>query len=86
MWAIDTLFMKLDQCPISEILDKSIGMAQLSDKPDDRDGGDLIYRKLRKPRKASNNSSVKVEPYVAITKKWLFDSAERHFAQPKGPF
>ena len=81
---MDNWFRKFDQLPNSDVFDKLIDMLKLPDKPNDRDSGDLIYRKLRNLRKDSNMAEVKDDPYIAITKKWLFDMAERHFAQPMG--
>ena len=43
----DTWFMEFDIWPLSEVSDKLIEIQKLSEKQNDRDTGDRIYRKLR---------------------------------------
>ena len=81
---IDTWFREFDQWRISGILHKLMEMLKLPGMSNDRDAGDLIYRKLRNQRKESNNALVKGEPYVAIAKKCLFGFLRRHSSRSKG--
>ena len=77
-------FRKVHQYPISEILDKMGEMLRSSANPRDQEAGVLISKKLSKRRKESNRYLTEGDTYAAITKKWLFDLLEMHFAQSKG--
>ena len=43
-------FSETRQWAISEFIDKMVEMLKIHDKPKDRDAGDLIYKKLSRPR------------------------------------
>ena len=80
----DTWFSKFDQWPLGAVLDKLIEMSKFPGKQKGRDTGDLIYRKLRKRRKESNQALATNEANSALNKQWLFYLLEKHFSQSNG--
>ena len=67
-----------------EVLDKMVYMLKKADQTNDRDAGDLIFRKLNKQNRESNRKLANNEPYVSIDRKWMFGLLGVRISQPKG--
>ena len=61
-----------------------IATLQRSDKTNDRNEWDAIFRNLDSRKRESYEKMIKVEPFVVINKQWMFGLLEAHYAQSNG--
>ena len=81
---IDCWFRMVGQWPLSEASGEMIEMLSTSDKTNDRDAMDLIYRRWSNQKVESYKEAVNRDLFVVICKKFLFGVREVHFAQSDG--
>ena len=65
-------FMEFGKWPISEVSGLTIATLGTSGETEDRDAWGLVCRKWGNRKSESRKETVKIEPFAAIDKKWLF--------------
>lgn len=84
IFGIGCWFRMRDSWALSEILDKMVFMLKKSAETKDREGRDLIGRKLRTQRIERYKKLANKGDYVVIGKKRLFGLLELYYSQSKG--